>query len=107
MGPATRISVFVSHMGYLGVERTGPTKSGIQITRQITFERMKKNPSKVTMLGASHSGRSSTNAFHYNPSADFFIGVWGAYVVLEDIVRNQRFVDTRILVRLQMDESLF
>ena len=27
--------------------------------------RMKKNPRRVTMFGASHNGRSSTDAAHY------------------------------------------
>ncbi len=46
-------------------ELTGPTKSGMKMTKQITLERMKKNPNNVTIFGASHNGRSSTNAFHY------------------------------------------
>lgn len=46
-------------------ELTGPTKSGINIAKHITFVRMKKNPNKVIIFGASHSGRSSTNPFHY------------------------------------------
>lgn len=43
---------------------TGPTKSGMKITSRPTFIRMKKNPRRVTMFGANHSGKSSTNAFH-------------------------------------------
>jgi hypothetical protein len=79
------------------------------MTRQITFVRMKKNPNNVTMLGASHSGKSSTNAFHYNISAKLFCcsGPFAAHIVFEDIIRNQGLVDTRILVGLEMDESFF
>lgn len=43
---------------------TGPTKSGIAIATKATLARIKKNPSKVTILGASHMGKSSTKAFH-------------------------------------------
>lgn len=46
--------------------RTGPTKSGIKTTKRPMFPRMKKKPSNVTMFGASHSGKSSTAAFHCN-----------------------------------------
>lgn len=49
----------------MGVSRTGPIKSGINMTSRAMFTRMKKNPIRVTMFGASHSGMSSTNAFHY------------------------------------------
>ena len=45
---------------------TGPTRSGMKITKRPTFVRMKKNPMRVTMFGASHNGNSSTNAFHYS-----------------------------------------
>lgn len=44
---------------------TGPTRSGIQISKHMTLVRMKKNPRRVTMFGASHNGSNSTNAFHY------------------------------------------
>lgn len=33
--------------------------------------------------------------------------LFSTYVVLEDIIRNQGFIDTGIFVRLEMDESLF
>ena len=52
-------------LGMSGAKRTGPTKSGMKISRHITFDRMKKNPNSVTIFGASHNGNSSTNAFHY------------------------------------------
>jgi len=70
---------------------------------------MKQNPNRVTMFGASHSGSNSTNAFHYiylRMSAKFD-WLFSTYVVLEDIIRNQGFVDTGIFVRLEVDERLF
>jgi hypothetical protein len=82
----------------------------MKITKQITFDRMKKNPNNVTIFGANHNGRSCTKPFHYsNLSILFRAFVRGleAYVVLEDVIRNQRFVDTGIFVRLQMDKSFF
>lgn len=44
---------------------TGPTRSGMTMTSRATFAKMKQNPRRVTMFGASHSGKSSTKAFHY------------------------------------------
>lgn len=38
--------------------------SGMNMTRAITFDRMKKNPNKVIILGASHKGSSCTKPFH-------------------------------------------
>jgi len=72
---------------------------------------MKKKPNNVTIFGASHNGRSSTNAFHYiglsanlsRKSEERLV----AYVMLEDIIRNQRFVHTGIFIGFQMNESLF
>lgn len=50
----------------LGIVRhTGPTKSGMKISKSITLARMQKKPRRVTMLGASHNGRSSTKPFHW------------------------------------------
>ena len=46
-------------------ERTGPIRSGMNISRQMTLARMKKKPRRVTMLGASHMGNSSTTPFHW------------------------------------------
>lgn len=43
---------------------TGPTRSGMKISKSTTLPKMKKNPMRVTMFGASHNGRSSTAAFH-------------------------------------------
>lgn len=36
----------------------------MKITSNAILPRMKKNPKRVTMLGASHSGRKLTKAFH-------------------------------------------
>lgn len=47
---------------------TGPTRSGTYISMRITLPTMNKNPNRVTIFGASHSGRNSTNAFHWTPS---------------------------------------
>lgn len=38
----------------------------MKITKRATLVRMKKNPMRVTMFGASHNGSNSTNAFHYS-----------------------------------------
>ena len=48
---------------------TGPIKSGIVTSINATFPKTKKNPMRVTMFGASHSGSSSTTAFHWPTSA--------------------------------------
>lgn len=37
----------------------------MKITKRPILPKMKKNPRRVTMLGASHNGRTLTNAFHY------------------------------------------
>jgi hypothetical protein len=47
------------------LKHTGPIKSGIQIAQKATFIKMQQKPSRVTMLGAIHSGRRLTEAFHY------------------------------------------
>lgn len=47
-----------------GFRHTAPTKYGSFISKQATLSRIQKNPSKVTILGASHRGRSSTAAVH-------------------------------------------
>lgn len=44
--------------------RTGPTRSGMNSSTKMTLATMKKKPNRVTILGAIHSGSSSTNAFH-------------------------------------------
>lgn len=36
------------------------------MTTKATLKRMKKNPRRVTMFGAIHSGNTSTKAFHCN-----------------------------------------
>jgi hypothetical protein len=48
---------------------TGPSRSGIMTTSRPTLKMMHMNPRRVTMFGASHSGSSSTKAFHYHLSA--------------------------------------
>ena len=45
-------------------KHTDPVRPGSYSTKSPTFPRMKKKPNKVTILGASHSGRNSTQAFH-------------------------------------------
>jgi len=68
---------------------TGPTKSGMNMTKQITFERMQKNPSKVTIFGASHRGNNSTAAFHYrhlSTNVPYNVKCFRTYVVLKDII---------------------
>lgn len=77
---------------------------------------MKKKPNKVTIFGASHSGRSSTTAFHYF----FHVGPRSlivrstgignrevSYIVLQDVPRDQRLVDARVLVGFKMYKGLF
>ena len=111
----------------VGANLTGPSMSGI--TRQIknTLPIIKKKPRRVTMLGASHIGRSSTKAFHCistkpsqqaiqqssNPAlvVEFCVGCnsdrrGGSYVVSQDIVGNEGLVHARVLVRLQGHQSL-
>lgn len=46
---------------------TGPTKSGTNKASSPTLPRMKKKPIRVTMFGASHTGRSSAAQFHCSP----------------------------------------
>lgn len=96
-------------LGISGGKHTGPTKSGMKISRHITFERMKKNPSRVTMFGASHNGSNSTKAFHYVLLSNLYrgFGELAAYVVLENIIRNQGLVDAGILVGLEMNKRFF
>jgi hypothetical protein len=79
------------------------------MTRQITFDRMKKNPSNVTMFGASHNGRSCTKPFHYifQQSPSLQLEIPRAYVVFQDIIRYQGLVDTRIFIGFQMNQGLF
>lgn len=48
----------------VGGALTGPTRSGMKMTNSATLTKMKKNPIRVTMFGASHNGKSSTKAFH-------------------------------------------
>ena len=87
-------------------ELTGPTKSGINITKHITLLRMKKNPNSVTIFGANHIGRSSTKAFHYMFSVWRLLGSSSVtYIVLQDVIRNKGFIDTRIFVGFQMNKG--
>ena len=71
---------------------------------------MKKNPNSVTMFGANHNGSSSTNAFHYSHSQQNIPRIralLAAYIMFEDVVRDEGFVDAGVLVRLQMNQRLF
>lgn len=52
------------HMAVSRSVRTGPTRSGMNSKSSPMFPSMKKNPMRVTIFGASHSGRNSTHAFH-------------------------------------------
>ncbi len=89
---------------------TGPTKSGMKSSRSITLARMQKKPRSVTMFGASHNGRSLTKPFHYvtlQLSRNKAEMQWSrAYIVFENVPRDQGFVDARVFVRLKMDESV-
>jgi hypothetical protein len=69
---------------------------------------MKKNPSNVTIFGASHNGRSCTKPFHYvfQQSSWFHLRSVRAYVVFQDVIRYQGLVDARIFIRLQMNQGL-
>lgn len=69
-GPYTVTMSFVSNetaLDALGSFEglTGPTRSGMNINKRPTLATIKENPIRVTMLGATHSGRNSTKAFHY------------------------------------------
>lgn len=86
----------------------------MNIARHITFQTMKKKPNKVTMFGASHSGRSSTTAFHCffscwskisGPYRQYKTGSGNgevSYVVFQDVPRDQGLVDARVLVGFKM-----
>lgn len=95
---------------------TGPTRSGTYSSITTMLPRMKKKPSRVTRFGASHMGSSSTKPFHCRDTleplscaaarAACCLGPAGkgraAYVVLEDVSRDEGLVDARILVRPEM-----
>lgn len=67
-GPAQRVMSHAKNV-FRGVQPlTGPTRSGMNSSRNPTFAKMKKKPRSVTMFGASHKGKSSTNAFHFKRS---------------------------------------
>jgi hypothetical protein len=75
---------------------------------------MKKNPKSVTIFGAIHIGSNSTMPFHYPSSASFprFLSSHrtknktGTYVMLEDIIRDQRLINARVFVGLEMHEGI-
>lgn len=90
-----------------------------------TLSTMHMNPSRVTMFGASHSGNSSTKAFHCvysqlcplctsqsTPSrtargaAGREAGQEAAYIWPEDVIGYRRLVDGRVLIRLEVDERI-
>ena len=110
---------------------TGPTRSGITATSRATLPRMKKNPRRVTMFGASHSGSSSTKAFHCEtpvlststkpghskarqrdelprrrPSGGVVVGRAAIYIWSENVVRDRRLVDAGVLVALEVYEGI-
>ena len=87
---------------------TGPTRSGMNISRSTIFPRIKKKPRRVTILGANQRGKISTKAFHYavHPSAPSHEGVrrdrrCGTYIVFQDISRNEGLVHALVLVALE------
>lgn len=91
-------------------QQTGPTKSGMNISKHMTLLRMKKNPNNVTIFGASHNGSNSTKAFHCVPLSISSLPTnirWKTYVMFEDVIRDQRFIDTGVLIALEMNERVF
>ena len=102
-----------------GGRRTGPSRSGIMTTSRPTLKRIHMNPRRVTMFGATHSGSSSTKAFHYSISACVPIalalahlekpggrGRGSAYVWPQDVVGYRGLVDSRVLVGLEVDQGV-
>ena len=87
--------------------------SGMKISSNKTLPKMKKNPIRVTIFGASHSGNNSTNAVHYLPHNLYqYVAFQSSrrsrtYVVGKDITRDEGFVDTGVFVGFQMHECLF
>ena len=76
-----------------------------------TLIKMQKNPSRVTMLGASHIGNNLTEAFHCDGKPELVaFGPWcregKIYIVPQNVVGNERLVHTRIFVALQVGHSL-
>lgn len=71
--------------------------------------RIKKKPSRVTMFGASHSGRILTKAFHYHYISVRALGggMWEkAYPWTEDVFRDRGLVNCRVLVGSQVNKSI-
>lgn len=74
---------------------------------------MKKNPISVTRFGASHSGNSSTKAFHCSTcsvselqSSLLQLGsAQRSYIVPHDVFANRALIHARVLVRLQMRQG--
>lgn len=59
------------------------------------------------MFGASHSGRSSTNAFHYTSIALVVSNLClqlDTHIMAEDVVRNIRLVDTGVFVCFEVGQ---
>lgn len=75
---------------------------------------MNMKPISVTIFGASHSGMSLTNAFHYSSfsqSLDLMTEIFlrdgrATYVVPQHIMRQVRLVHARVFVGLQMLQRL-
>jgi hypothetical protein len=108
----------------------------MKMTTMATLKRMKKNPRRVTIFGAIHSGSTSTKAFHCKRflvshcplQVIFFDHVdreegqsdeganrnvmqkWGRigeqYPWAQNVFRHWRFIDARVFVRLQMDQGI-
>ena len=100
--------------------RTGPTKSGMKITKSATLPSIKKKPSSVTIFGASHNGSSLTKLSHCVFATLISWGracggqdrrgagvEVGAYVWFQYVFGDGRLVDGGIFVRLEVNESIF
>lgn len=70
---------------------------------------MKKKPKRVTKLGASHMGSSSTKPFHclhcqrHSPRVGW---AEGPYVVFKDVAGDEGLVDARVFVRFEVLERV-
>lgn len=88
---------------------TCPRRLGSYTSRRATLPKMKKKPSSVTILGASHIGSSLTKPFHYQLSECILLLRSlrkCAYIMSEYVVWNVWFVDGRVLVRLEVDQGI-
>jgi hypothetical protein len=86
----------------------------MNISSRPIFAKMKPKPIRVTIFGASHSGRSSTKAFHCDikmlsirdQERESREGFLSAYVWLQDILGYRRLVDRGILVGFEMNQGI-